>query len=127
MLWTGCKSMAYAGAEQGLRRGIARLKQVPCDRSKPKPQVLIVGEYLLNFHPGANREIEAYLEKNGFEIIEAHMTDVIRKSYFSRDTQNREFHLHRPLATKAWYHIANTVFEGAHALTEFDRRSPPAL
>ena len=114
----GLQKHGVRGAEQGLRRGIARLKQVPCDRSKPKPQVLIVGEYLLNFHPGANREIEAYLEKNGFEIIEAHMTDVIRKSYFSRDTQNREFHLHRPLATKAWFHIANTVFEGAHALTD---------
>ena len=32
-----------------------------------KQQVLIVGEYLLNFHPGANHDIEAYLEENGFE------------------------------------------------------------
>ena len=48
----------------------------------PRPRVLIVGEYLLNFHPGANHDIEAYLEKNGFEVIEARMTDVIRKTYF---------------------------------------------
>lgn len=35
-----------------------------------------MGEYLLHFHPGANHEIERYLEKNGMEIIEARMTDI---------------------------------------------------
>ena len=48
------------------------------DRSRRRPEVLIVGEYLLNFHPGANHDIEAYLEQNGFEVVEARMTDVIR-------------------------------------------------
>ena len=33
--------------------------------------VPIVGEYLLNFHPVQNHDIEAFLEQNGFEIIEA--------------------------------------------------------
>ena len=30
--------------------------------------VLIVGEYLLNFHPGANHDIEDYLEKNDLRL-----------------------------------------------------------
>lgn len=47
------------------------MKAVACDRSEPRPRVLIVGEYLLNFHPGANHDIEDYLERNGFEVIEA--------------------------------------------------------
>ena len=55
--------------------------------------MLIIGEYLLNFHPGANHDIEAFLEQNGFEIIEARMSDVIQKSYFYRDMQVREYHL----------------------------------
>ena len=58
------------------------MKNISYDRTNLKPQILIVGEYLLNFHPGANHDIEKYLEENGFEIIEARMTDVIRKTYF---------------------------------------------
>ena len=54
---------------------------VPYDRSNPHPTVLIVGEYLLNFHLGANHEIERYLEDNGLEDHRARMTDVIRKTY----------------------------------------------
>lgn len=80
--------------------------------------MLIVGEYLLNFHPGANHDIEAYLEKNGFEIIEARMTDVIRKIYFNKDSQVKEYHVKKPLREKLWYATANRVFEAAHALTD---------
>ena len=47
------------------------MKRRKYDRSKLRPRVLIVGEYLLNFHPGANHDIEDYLEKNGFEIVES--------------------------------------------------------
>lgn len=32
------------------------------------PARLIIGEYLLNFHPGANHEIERYLEKNDLRL-----------------------------------------------------------
>ena len=85
---------------------------------KMRPQVLIVGEYLLNFHPGANHEIERYLEKNGFEIIEARMTDVIRKTYFCRDEQIRTYHLKKGIDKKIWYHVANQVFEVAHAAAD---------
>ena len=94
------------------------MKEVAYDRSEPRPTVLIVGEYLLNFHPGANRDIELYLERNGFEVNEARMTDVIRKTYFNRDSQIREVHVHRPLKDKAWYALADEVFEVAHSVTD---------
>lgn len=94
------------------------MKNVKWDRSKKKPTVLIVGEYLLNFHPGANHDIEDYLEKNGFEIIEARMTDVIRKTYFYQDAQIKEYKLKKPLGQKIWYHVANTAFNMAHDLTD---------
>ena len=34
------------------------MNQIEYDRTSPRPGVLIVGEYLLNFHPGANHDIE---------------------------------------------------------------------
>ena len=113
-LCQGLEKRGIAGAKRGFAQAISYLKAVPYDRSRLRPQVLIVGEYLLNFHPGANHEIEAYLEKNGFEIIEAHMTDVIRKTYFTKDMQNREYHLNWPIKDKAWYRIADQIFEMAH-------------
>jgi predicted nucleotide-binding protein (sugar kinase/HSP70/actin superfamily) len=47
--------------KKGFEKAIRLMKKVPYDRSNPRPTVLIVGEYLLNFHPGANHDIEDYL------------------------------------------------------------------
>ena len=46
------------------------------------------------------------------------MTDVIRKSYYSRDEQTHMYHLKKPFAQKTWYHVANQVFEVAHAVAD---------
>ena len=110
----GLENAGAAGAKKGFQKAIAIMNQVPYDRTHLKPQILIVGEYLLNFHPGANHDIEAFLEKNGFEIIEARMSDVIQKTYFCRDTQIKEYHLKKPLTEKAWYRLADIFFELAH-------------
>ena len=102
------------GATAGFRRAIDIMKNVEYDRSNPRPTVLIVGEYLLYLHPGANHDIEAYLEANGMEVIEARMTDVIRKTYFYQDSQIKEYHVKRPFVDKAWFAVANDAFEHAH-------------
>lgn len=52
--------------------------------------------------------------KHGFEIIETRMSDVIQKSYFYRDMQVREYHLHKPLQEKLWYRMADLFFDLAH-------------
>lgn len=114
----GMEQGGVRGAAEGLRKGIELLKNVPYDRSHLRPRVLIVGEYLLNFHPGANRDIEAYLERNGFEIIEARMTDVIQKTYFYQDSQIKEQHVGRTPAEKVWYRTADHLFDAAHDLTD---------
>ena len=114
----GIERAGARGAKAGFKRAIEIMSQVEYDRSNPRPTVLIVGEYLLNFHPGANHDIEDYLERNGFEIIEARMTDVIRKTYFYKDAQVREFDVGFPLQEKAWYRIANQLFDIAHNVTD---------
>lgn len=117
-LVNGLEQYGIRGAKKGFKEAIDIMKNVKFDRSNPRPQVLIVGEYLLNFHPGANHDVEAYLEKNGFEIIEARMTDVIRKTYFYQDAQIKEYHISTSLYNKAWYRIANKAFNMAHDLTD---------
>ena len=121
----GLKRHGAAGARRGFRKAIDLFRAVPYDRSHPKPRVLIVGEYLLNFHPGANHDIEAYLEQNGLEVIEARMTDVIRKTYFYKDAQIKEYHVHKPLGEKIWYRAADDFFELGHAITDRIARKHP--
>ena len=101
------------------------MKNISYDRTNLKPQILIVGEYLLNFHPGANHDIEKYLEENGFEIIEARMTDVIRKTYFYQDSQIREYHLNKPMDQKIWFRTADMFFDLAHSLTDSIAKGHP--
>ena len=110
----GLEHHGSSGAQRGFKRAINIMKTVEYDRSEPRPRVLIVGEYLLNFHPGANHDVEAYLEANGFEIIEARMTDVIRKTYFYRGSQIKEFGIKKPFTEATWYSVANALFEHAH-------------
>lgn len=113
------------GAANGFKKAISIMKKVKYDRSKPRPTVLIVGEYLLNFHPGANHDIEDYLEKNGLEIIEARMTDVIRKSYYYIDRQILEYKVKKPLDKKMWYFTADNIFNLAHDITDRIAKSHP--
>jgi predicted nucleotide-binding protein (sugar kinase/HSP70/actin superfamily) len=102
------------GMNKGFEAAIDVMRGVPYDRAQRRPRVLIVGEYLLNFHPGANRDIEDYLEREGFEIVEARMTDVIRKTYFYKHAQAREFKVDRPLAWRAENTVSDNFFELAH-------------
>ncbi len=121
----GIETHGLRGAEEGFRRAIKIMGEVPYDRSHPRPTVLIVGEYLLNFHPGANHEIERYLEANGLEVIEARMTDVIRKSYFYKHAQVREYHVDLPLTERVWYATADRLFDIAHDRCDRIARAHP--
>ena len=122
---SGMRKHDVRGAIAGFKQAIAIMEAVRYNRSNPRPQVLIVGEYLLNFHPGANHDIERYLESNGLEIIEARMTDVIRKTYFYQDAQAREFRVSQPFATKAFNRVANRLFEIAHDVCDGIAKAHP--
>ena len=121
----GLRQGGIGGMKKGFKKAIASMLSVKYDRSKPRPTVLIVGEYLLNFHPGANHDMELYLENNGLEIIEARMTDVIRKTYFYQRSQQREYKVHRPLPTKLNNSISDAFFRLAHDATDKIAKAHP--
>ena len=114
LLMEGLRGKSLRSLKRGFSQAVDVMKKVPYDRTRRKPQVLIVGEYLLNFHPGANHDVELYLEHNGLEVIEARMTDVIRKTYFYQHAQEKEYRVTRPLKEKAWHAVADNVFDVAH-------------
>ena len=121
----GIKTHGVRGGLAGFKRSIQVMSDVAYDRSHLRPRVLIVGEYLLNFHPGANRDIELYLERNGFEVIEARMTDVIRKTYFYKHAQVREYGIHKPLAQRTEWAVSDDAFEFAQSATDRIARRHP--
>ena len=53
----GLEKSGVLGARKGFKKAISIMKNISYDRTNLKPQILIVGEYLLNFHPGANHDI----------------------------------------------------------------------
>lgn len=114
----GLRGKSLRSLKRGFSQAIDVMKKVPYDRTHRKPQVLIVGEYLLNFHPGANHDVELYLEHNGLEVIEARMTDVIRKTYFYQHAQEKEYRVTRPIREKAWHAVADNVFDVAHSVCD---------
>ena len=85
-------------AVSAFRRAVDDLCAVPYDRSEPRPQVFVTGEYLVTFHPGSNFHIEEYLEQNGMEVILPRMTNVFRKDYLARLAEMKDYHVRYPLA-----------------------------
>lgn len=118
LMMDGLRKKGVRGMHRGFKQAIDKMCAVKYDRSNPRPTVLIVGEYLLNFHPGANHDIEQYLEDNGLEIIEARMTDVIRKSYFYKDRQVKEYGLNKSFSYKTMFSIEDKFFDLAHDATD---------
>ena len=113
------------GTKSGFKKALKLMDAVKYDRSKLKPTVLIVGEYLMNFHPGANHDIERYLEDNGFEIIEAKMTDVIQKTYFCQNNQFKELKVKRGFVTRLMVKITNSFFAFAEKRTDKIAKNQP--
>ena len=111
--------------KKAFKKSVRLMKSVEYDRSQIKPRVLIVGEYLLNFHPGANHEIERYLEKNGFEIVEAKMADVIQKTYFVREAQAAEYGVKKPVSERSFLKVVATVFDMSHDFVNTAAKAHP--
>lgn len=107
------------GEIRAFKKAIKMLSSVDYDNSVRKPTVLIVGEYVLNFHPGANHDIERYLEGNGFEVIEAKMTDVIQKGYFCQNQQIKELKAKRTPYVRRLMAITNILVTFAIRVVDF--------
>ena len=121
----GLREKGLAGMRRGYQKAIEIMKGIPYDRKEQRPRVLIVGEYLLNFHPGANHDIEKYLEQNGMEVIEARMSDVIQKTYFYQYRQGKEYKVKQSPYRRLYLSISDRAFEMAHNLSDHFAASHP--
>ncbi|MCL2249664.1 MAG: acyl-CoA dehydratase activase [Oscillospiraceae bacterium] len=106
-----------AAIEKGIGKAIDAFKDaiddfclVPYDMSNPKPKVFITGEFLVNFHPGSNFNMEKYLEDNGMEVILPRLTHVFRKDVVSHISYKREFNVGFPISKMLFTYAKDGVF-----------------
>lgn len=62
-----------------LSEAVKAFNEIPIDRSKRKPRVVVTGEILMNYHPSANEYVEQYLESHGMEVIIPGLVDFFRR------------------------------------------------
>ena len=64
-------------------RIVADFDAIPVDRTVKKPQVGIVGEILVKFHPGANNDIIGVVEKEGGEAVMPGLLDFMLYCFYN--------------------------------------------
>jgi predicted CoA-substrate-specific enzyme activase len=100
-------------------RVVHELARIPYDRSSLRPRVFIIGEYLLNYHPGSNFYVEDYLEKHRMEVVLPRMLDVFRRDYLRKISEMRQFHVRYPFGETIATYITEGLFD--HALTKLEK------
>ncbi|MCL1799625.1 MAG: acyl-CoA dehydratase activase [Eggerthellaceae bacterium] len=114
----GLATKGMRGARAGFKKAINIMGGVAYDRTAPRQRIRVMGEFLMSFHPGANKDIESYLESSGFEVALVRMTDMVHKIYFSRRAQAQAFGVRRPLSERLWYSVVDAVFEMGNATAD---------
>ncbi|MDR1931791.1 MAG: acyl-CoA dehydratase activase [Spirochaetales bacterium] len=107
----GFDSGGIRGAVKAYKNAVAAMCAIPYDRSVRKPLVFIIGEYLLNYHPGSNFYVEEYLEKHNMEVILPRMIDVFRRDYLRKISEMRDFHVSYPFGEALSSYIAEGLFD----------------
>jgi predicted nucleotide-binding protein (sugar kinase/HSP70/actin superfamily) len=103
------------------------MSKVEYDKSYRKPRVFIIGEYLLNFHPVSNNNIEQYLESHGMEVLFPYMVDAFRKDYVRRKAERREYFVRYPLGQTILNDVSDFVVQKALDAVNRIAREHPAF
>ena len=107
------------------KRVMEKFRGITYDRSRPRPQVFVTGEYLVTFHPGSNFHIEEYLEKNGMEVILPRMVNVFRKDYLARLYEIQDLHVKYPASAASFTYVAEGLFRySLHVLEKEAKKHP---
>ncbi|MDR1256730.1 MAG: acyl-CoA dehydratase activase, partial [Spirochaetaceae bacterium] len=85
-------------AYRAYKKAVDALRAVRYDRAIRKNVVFITGEYEMVFHPGANYNIERYLEANNMEVELPRMYNIFRNlMLFHTVSEIKDFKVRHPL------------------------------
>ena len=123
---------SISAAVEAYRRAVKALSELPLRTEPRRPQVFVIGEFLLNFHPTSNFDIVRYLEANGMEVILPNILDSFRRDFMRMNTERKEFYVRYPfldsvlssVTDRLFDHVLATVDEIAGGNPHFEVRSP---
>lgn len=93
-----------------LEEGVKSFNSLPVKPNQPpKPRVGIVGEILLNYHPGSNRYIEDYLVKHGMEVVIPPMLGFFRRSYIIEKEKGKRALIPKPFLSQILAGLTDSV------------------
>jgi predicted CoA-substrate-specific enzyme activase len=92
------------------KKGLRALGRVSYDRTRPKKQVFVTGEFFLNYHEGSNYLIEAYLENHDMEVILPRAYNIFWQQKVSQIAEYEDFNVRYSWKDKAILRISNGMF-----------------
>lgn len=109
---------SHAKALRALADAVDAFNSIPVDRAVRRPQVFVIGEILLNYHPSSNNEMVRYLEKNGMETMLPSMVDFFRRDLIRvKDGISRD-HIPNPLISAFVADMTDRFYEHVVAAVE---------
>ncbi len=118
-------SRSIRAARRAFTEGVDALSALPLTDEPQRPQVFIIGEFLLNFHPTSNFDIEHYLEANGMEVVLPDILDSFRRDFMRMKTERREFHIRHPFLETAMTGLSDVLFDHViHTAAKIAERNP---
>ncbi len=75
---------------------VDKFASMPANLASRKPRVFLIGEFLLNFHPGSNNNMELYLEKNGLEVVLPDAFTPMHRDFLKKESEARLFFVKYP-------------------------------
>ena len=122
-----CENLAQGvkPAFNAYKEALERLNAIPYDRSVLKPKVFVIGEFLLNFHPTSNNDIEDYLEANGMEVLMPALFNNIHREFHLEMDLKREYHVRIPAAKDLINRISDKIIRSVHAKCQKEAATHP--
>ncbi len=91
---------------------VNKFMEIEYDRSIRKPRVFVIGEFLLNFHPTSNNNIEKYLEDNGLEAVFPALFHTLHREFLLEMDQKNEYHVRVPELKHLMNRISDKIIRG---------------
>jgi len=92
-------------------KAVDALAAVELTDEPPRERVFIIGEFLLNFHPTSNFNVERYLEANGMEVVLPNILDSFRRDYMRMKTERKEFFVRHPFVETLMIGVTDVLFD----------------
>lgn len=129
-----CKGFdrSIRSAFRSFTAAVDKFLEIEYDRSERRPRVFVIGEFLLNFHPTSNNNIETYLEDNGLEVVFPSLFHTLHREFLLGMDQKKDYHVRVPelkhLMNKISDKLIRAVLKKSHKVASrhplFEKQTP---